>query len=162
MEVIIPKKTREEGVDYMDELKPLAEAWLREARGKDFGLETSVSKHVSDMMGLILLDGRDLLLLISSPFGKPGQIVGYMGLTSFESPLSSQMIANEHCWFVMPEYRGNGLRLIHAAKKWAKEEGCSHLLLTASNLASDLHDEVCTMYEKLKFKKFETSYISEV
>ena len=85
MEVIIPKRTKEEGVDYMDELKPLAKAWLHEARGSDFGLETSVSKHISDMMGLIVLDHQALLILKDAKgrnqFG--GMIFGYIYFVTY-------------------------------------------------------------------------------
>jgi len=91
-----------------------------------------------------------------------GEIVGYMGITSYKSPLSSQRIANEHYWYVLPEYRRASIRLIKAAIEWTKTRGCSHLQMSASNFASELHDRVCGLYEAFKMKKFETAYIMEM
>jgi hypothetical protein len=54
------------------------------------------------------------------------------------------------------------MRLLKAAKVLAKERGCSHFIMNASNLASDMHDKVCNFYKRLDMKKFETSFISEV
>ena len=139
----------------------MAEQWLAECNASSFGLKAEVDKHLEDMNTIVnspsLLD--DLLLLINDK----EQVVGYMGLRTFTSPLSDQVIANEHNYYVRPESRGHGgLRLFIEARKWAKENGCSHRIMTASRLASSLYERTCKLYEKMGMKEFETSYISEV
>jgi len=86
--------------------------------------------------------------------------VGFIGVTMFQSPISVDRMATEHLWYVIPVYRGwGGIRLIKVAKAWARSQGCSHFIGNASMLASDLHDQVCELYEAMKMKKFETVYI---
>ena len=54
------------------------------------------------------------------------------------------------------------MRLFRTAKKWAADNGCQYFMANASNLASDLHDKVCSIYEGIGMKKFETSYIKRI
>ena len=146
--------------DNIEQLRPLAEKWLAECNASAFGLKAEVNKHLDNMWNFTVgMPDCDLLLLINDK----EQVVGYMGLIIFISPLSDQKIANEHCYYVRPESRGaGGLRLLIEARKWAKSNGCSHLIMNASNLASDMHDKVCKLYQKMNMRKFETSYIAEV
>lgn len=144
----------------IEQLRPLAEQWFSECNASAFGLKAEIDRHLSDMYRLaVYTAGAELLLLINDK----EEIVGYMGLITFKSPISDQLIANEKNYYVRPESRGNGgLRLLIEARKWAKMKGCSHLIMNASNLASDMHDKVCELYRKMGMRKFETSYISEV
>lgn len=143
----------------IEQLRPLAEQWFQECNADDFGLKAEVDEHLRDMtMNFLLRQDRVILALIDNE-----QVVGYMGLSTFKSPLSEQIIANEHNYYVRPESRGaGGLRLLLEARKWAKEKGCSHLIMNASNLASDMHNKICKFYQKMNMRKFETSYIAEV
>lgn len=135
----------------IEQLRPVAEHWHKEANGRTFGLDMDINKHLQDMARV-----DDVLVLKDKD-----EIVGYMGLTIFTSGLSDQRIANEHCWYVIPQYRGiSSIRLIKLAQDWAGSKGCSHLIMSASNLASDLHDRTCRIYERMGMTKFETSYIS--
>ena len=45
---------------------------------------------------------------------------------------------------------------------WAKENGCSHIIMTASNLASEMYDKVCNLYQRMGMELFETSFIQEI
>jgi GNAT superfamily N-acetyltransferase len=146
--------------NHTELLRPLAEKWLAESNASSFGLKADVEQHLKDMLNnMVYQDGNDLLILQNDK----DEVVGYMGLSTFKSPISDQLIANEHNYYVRPESRGaGGLRLLIEARKWAKGQGCSHLIMNASNLASDLHDKVCTLYQKMNMKHFESSYISEV
>ena len=140
-----------------EQLKPIADLWANEAESS-FGLELVADAHVKDLQTLVDSDMADLLVL-----DQDGEITGYLGIQIFKNPLGEQLIANEHYWFVIPECRGlSAMRLIKAAKVWAKEKGCSHLIMNASKLASELHDKVCKVYERQGMKHFETSYIMEI
>ena len=89
--------------------------------------------------------------------------VGILGIQIFKNPLGHELMANEHYWYVMKDYRGlSGIRLLKTGFKWAKDQGCTHFICNASNLASELHDGVCKLYKKMGMKHFETTYIMEV
>jgi len=142
----------------IEALRPVARSWYDDTHRNSFNIDIDIDTHLADLDRLAKSADSDLLVLIDGTL-----IVGYMGIEAFTSPLSQQVIANEHYWYVLPEKRGIGsMRLIWLAQQWAKEKGCSHLIMNASNLASSLHDKVCKLYEQLGMKKFETSYISEI
>ncbi|TSA56099.1 MAG: GNAT family N-acetyltransferase [Planctomycetaceae bacterium] len=139
-------------------LAPLAQAWLMEVNNP-FGIDIDVRTHLMDLQSL--MDGN-----FSDVFGlqtTSGQIVGYMGIVRFENPIGKGYIGNEHYWYVHPDHRGSGsVLLIKAAMQWAKEMSCTHFMANASKLASELHDKVCKLYEKMRMQHFETSYMIEV
>jgi hypothetical protein len=139
-------------------LRPLVEAWSREADGTPFGVILSVDHVLADMARLV--QGPRSILLVLLENGEPA---GFMGLRVFPSPTGPQWIAQEHYWFVRPESRGRAsLRLLKTARETVKAIPCSHLLLSASTMASEKHDKVCDLYKRLGAKKFETTYILEV
>jgi len=142
----------------VNDLVEIAEKWADDVADNEFNIEVKAQNHLQDLRKLILSNGSDLLVLT-----KDDKPVGYIGLKTFCNPLGQRLIANEHYWYVLPEFRGiASVKLIKAADKWAKWQGCSHIILNASNLAGDMHDKVCEFYEKMGMKKFETSYIKEL
>lgn len=144
--------------DDIETLRPIAESWQKIVRANNFGLITDVNKHLVELEMMVAKDDANLIVLYDG-----NNPVGYIGLRYFDSPLGNQRIAEEHYFYVIPENRGlASMRLIKNARNLAKLKGCSHLILNASNLASDMHDKICRFYEKSGMKKFETSYISEV
>jgi len=139
-------------------LFPLVKAWIAECNAETFGLQAKASRVVDDMAELVRNDGSDLVALASR-----GNWAGFMGLRYFTSPLGGEKIAEEHYWYVGKEYRGRGgLVLLKVARARAKQVGCSHVIITASAMASDMHDKVCALCEHVGMKKFETSFIQEV
>jgi GNAT superfamily N-acetyltransferase len=131
--------------------------WKRESNHQKLKIDADDDIYIGKLQEFI--DNPNNILLVL----EDDEIVGYMGLQAFESPLGNQLIANEHYWYVLPEKRGfSALKFLHAAERWAKEKGCSHLIMNASNLASDLHDRTCRLYERFGMSKFETTYIKEV
>jgi GNAT superfamily N-acetyltransferase len=140
-----------------DGIRGVVLQWQEVCRNAPFDIVIDVDKLKDDFDGLIEDDNKDLLLLVNDD----NTVVGFMGIILFDTPFGK--IANEHYWFVAPEYRGeNSLSLIAAAKLWAKEKGCDYLMMNASMLASDLHDRVCRFYEHIGMVKFETSYILRI
>ena len=145
--------------DDIEALRPIVRSWKETANKNDFGIKVvDENKYLLDLCRMTMNPKADLLVLFDDI--RP---VGYLGLEYFESPMSNQVIANEHYWYVLPESRGIGsMRLMKTAMQLAKLRGCSHLIMNASNLASDLHDRICELYEKMEMKKFETSFIKEL
>ena len=145
--------------DDVEALRPIVSSWKETAAKNEFGIKVfDENKYLLDLCRMTMNPRSDLLVLFDDI--RP---VGYLGLEYFDSPMGDQVIANEHYWYVLPESRGIGsMRLMKTAMQLAKLKGCSHLIMNASNLASDLHDKVCKLYEKMEMKKFETSFIKEL
>ena len=82
-----------------------------------------------------------------------------MGGVLFDSPVNRSKCVQDKYWFVLPKHRGRSVIMLKKGlEEWAREKGATHLLMSASMLASDKHDRVCKLYEKT-MKHFETTYI---
>lgn len=139
-------------------LLPLINEWKKESPGKEYGLRLDTPHFLVELQTMIDSDYGDVLVLVEGE-----EVIGMLGLFMQKSPLSSQVIAKEFAWYVLPKHRGiSSLRLVKAAKLWAKLSKCSHLLLTASRVAGGMYDKVCKLFEKTGFTNLETAYITEV
>ena len=140
-------------------LAPILEMWKQEANGEEFGMALEVDACIEGMRVMVVADNADLLML-----NVGDNIVGFIGMTIFKSPLSDERIANEHYFFVHPKYRKgkNALKLLKAAEDWAEEHKCDHLMMNASCLASDMYPNVCRLYERKNFKTFEKTFIKKL
>lgn len=139
-------------------LRSLIDAWAEEAQGDQFGIVLDPDYVLADLANIVI--NPDALLLVLCDETNP---VGLMGLRFFTSPTGPQLIAQEHYWFVRPESRGiQSIRLLKAAIRIAASFGCSHLEVSASRMASNSHDPVCKLYERMGGKHFETTYMLQV
>ena len=145
-------------VQDIESLRPLVKAWKESCSCDKFGLEADVNILLVDVLELVANESSALLLLQDGD-----EIIGLMGLVKFKSPFGTEYVANEHYMYIQ-EGRGSmgSVRFIKAAEDWARSHGCSHLMMNASNAASELHDKVCKLYERRDMLKFETSYIKEI
>ena len=138
--------------------RPVDEQWSLEIQNNAFGIKADIDRHLADLQSLVDSESSDLLVLTEGD-----KIVGYMGMITFVSPTSDQLISNEHFWYVVPAHRSFGsMKLLRAAIDWARTKGCSHVIFNASYMASGLHDKVCHFYETMGMKRFETSFIREI
>ena len=139
-------------------MKEVAYEWKHTCNAKAFGIDLNPEVHFQDLARLIEDKDCELFLLM-----KKDRVIGYMGAVCFRSPLGNQKLTSEHYWFVSGKNRGRGtLLLLRAIKTWAKEKGCSHLIMNCSNLASQMHDRLCKFYEKIGFQRFESSFIKRL
>lgn len=142
----------------LSDLAYLAERWKQECNGDDLGIEVEIDAFLFGIQEMI--DDPRSTVLVSK---LNDTIIGLMGVQTFISPIGKQRIANEHYWYVLPEFRGSsGIRLIEAAREWAKVQRCSHFILNASTLSSNLHDRVCEICKRIGMQKFETSFIERI
>ena len=145
-------------IEDIEGLKEVVYEWRESCKIEDFGIDFNPETYFSHLVDMINDIDSELFLLL-----KKDKVVGYLGAVRFQSPLGNQNIANEHFWFVSGKHRGRGtLLLLKAFKKWSKEKGCSHFIMTASAMASGMHDRLCHFYERIGYRRFETSYIKEI
>jgi GNAT superfamily N-acetyltransferase len=137
---------------------PLAQQWRAECNADTFGLDTYQAETILGELQS-WLDERPGVLLVALDGEKP---VGFFAVFAVKSFLGEQNIALEKYWYALPNYSLAGVRLFRAAQQWAEEQGCSHLIVAASNLASEKHDKVCRFCQDMGMQLFETAYIQEV
>lgn len=94
-----------------------------------------------------LLSGHGLLVS-----ERDGELVGMIGF--FISPhfISGESAATECFWWVEPEYRGEGIRLMREAEKFARSSGATKMMMIAPT------DQVANVYERLGYDFVEYAY----
>lgn len=123
--------------------------------GVRFINETSYVKFLSPSVESItmsvvnLMANPNAILLVS---GSDATVTGMIGMLSFDHPFSGERVASEMFWWVDPEARGDGIRLLVAAEKWAKEAGAVKVQMVAPN------ERVGEIYERLSYTPVETMY----
>jgi len=137
-------------------IRPLYDAWLAIANGEEFGLD--LDPVVADTNAQTIIESGGSLLVAYDEDDSP---VGFFALSPMPSAFGRQLLAVETMWFALPNAQKAGLALLKEARLWAEENGCSHLMISGSRLASDLHDKVCSFCERIGAKQFETVYLME-
>lgn len=137
---------------HMDDLMFLIREWRGIGQQNGYGILVYVPDVLAYLSSL-----ATVFLLFDS-----GRLQGLLGMSIAQSPTGPQKIANEHFWYITPKYRGHARSMLKAAERWAKDHGCSHLIVNSSYMASDLCEKVSRIYELLRFKPFERVFIKEV
>jgi len=81
-----------------------------------------------------------------------GRLVGMIGVLYFTNPITGEPTVIELFWWVEPEHRGHGLRLLKRAEAWGRETGAHKLQMIAPT------PEIAQLYERLGFDYLETAY----
>ena len=141
-----------------ESLRAIAEEWKQAAEFNKCGiLVDNVDKYLAQLHLVAYSDNSDLLVQYDGDVP-----VGFIGIRYFESPTGNQRIANENYYYVLKKHRTESLDLFKMAKILAGLKGCDRLIMNASNLAPEMHDKICKMYQRNGLMLFETSFTCEV
>jgi len=69
-------------------------------------------------------------------------------------------IAIETFWFVLPQYRGPGLKLLDAFEELAKKEGCQQVALV--HLSDSFPERLKALYLRRGYNFVESHYVKEM
>lgn len=121
--------------------------------GLRFRRETGYCQHLAESAGNMAQTATRLIesggVLVSE---RAGQIVGMIGIFLFPHFLSGEMTAGEVFWWVEPEHRGEGIKLLREAEKQARERGAVKLQMIAPTA------KVAALYERLGYEFVESAY----
>ena len=140
------------------ELSGLFDDWLSEQGVSDYGLRTD--KEIGTKHFQLFCDNANTDVLVTR-YGR--DITGMLVMVCSPSVIGPDVMGAEQFFYVRPEYRGlAGLRLIRAGEKWARDRGCTHLIMSSSKPAGDVFDKVCRLYERLGMSFIEAGYIKKL
>lgn len=88
-------------------------------------------------------------LLVSE---RDGRVVGMIGFIVHDHFLSGERTGGEVFWWVEPEHRGEGLKLMREAEKQARARGAVKMQMVAPN------EQVAKVYEHLGYTFVESAY----
>jgi GNAT superfamily N-acetyltransferase len=89
-----------------------------------------------------------------------GKFVGCLGCLVVNDLNDGEMVASETFWFVDPEFRGQGVKLLIHFMRWAKEIGCSRISMV--HLINEHAEKLNDIYVKMGFTQTEVHYIKEL
>lgn len=104
-----------------------------------------------------ILDGGTGVILASF---KENTITGAIGAVLTQHLFSSKMMAVECFWYVLPEHRGDGIRLLKAFEEWAVKAGAE--LLAMIHLLSLQPEKLGSLYRRMGYHPVEVNYLKEI
>lgn len=140
---MIRPATRADIPDIVD----LGERHLRESHYAQF---VTPDRDCMAAAARMLIDSPCALLLLAE---KDGAITGSIGMMVTPHPYSGQPMASEMFWYVTPEARGAGVRLLKAAEAWGRELGARHIIMIAPD------SRVSTFFQRMGYARLEEQFI---
>lgn len=89
-----------------------------------------------------------------------GAIVGAIAGIVHPDAYSAAIVAQEFFWFVLPDFRGGGVRLYRVFEAWARDKGCN--IVRMAYLTDSMPGKVKDFYERLGFSAVEVAYSKEL
>jgi GNAT superfamily N-acetyltransferase len=121
--------------------------------GRRFREETGYRAHIAENPAKMAQLAAQLAanggLLVSE---RDGRLVGMLGYILFDHFLSGEMVAGEVFWWVEPEHRGAGVRLLIEAERRARAAGASRMQMIAPT------DKVGQFYQRVGYEYVESAY----
>lgn len=81
-----------------------------------------------------------------------GVVNGMIGACLYQHPLSGELVAGELFWWVEPECRGVGVKLLRDIERWADNHDAVRIQMIAPS------DRVAHAYEMMGYQKLETAF----
>jgi len=89
-----------------------------------------------------------------------GELCGALGAIIYPDPNDGAMVATEMFWYVIPEHRRHGLRLLKAFEQWASERQARRLCMVHLTRLSP--DRLQKLYHARGYRHVESHYLKEI
>ena len=89
-----------------------------------------------------------------------GEVQGIIAGTFIVPHLSVTKIFQEMVWFVSKQYRKYGVYLLNETEKWAKQQGCKHMVMIS--MYNSGYEKICRFYNRTGYKPMESHFIKEL
>lgn len=85
---------------------------------------------------------------------------GFLGMIVMDDINDGNKTCQEAFWYVHPDHRGSGLRLLLAAEKMAKELSCKKM--TMVHLLNPAGEKLSRIFTRMGYRPIETHYVREL
>jgi GNAT superfamily N-acetyltransferase len=103
-------------------------------------------EKMAELAGQLVSQGG---LLVSE---RSGTLVGMLGFIVYPHFISGETTGGEVFWWVEPEHRGEGVKLLREAERLARAAGAQKMQMIAPT------ERVATFYQRLGYEFVEASY----
>lgn len=148
---------RIERTQDVDRLLPLAEKWAAECQSRAFGFGVALRPALDDLRDWLRQWPGTLLVACDDD-----AVHGFLALFKLPFPLTGEPIAVEKHWYCAPDTNGAGGQLYRAAVAWAREHGCTHLIVTASGLMPESYEKIVRFCRRRDMRLFETAFMENL
>jgi GNAT superfamily N-acetyltransferase len=100
-----------------------------------------------------LIEADHGLILI---YEQGGRAIGMIGVVATFHPYSGAPTMSEMFWYVEPESRGAGVKLLLRAEQWARDHGIVDSVMISPS------PKVSAFYERMGYAPLETQYIKRL
>lgn len=87
-------------------------------------------------------------------------ITGMLGAIIYPDANDGALVATEMFWYVAPEARGTGLRLLRDFETWAQRRGAARIIM--AHLHELMPEALTKLYLRRGYRPVETHYLKEV
>ena len=101
---------------------------IRPATEADVPQIVAMSVHFLDTLYAGALVGSAPHL---AAFVQADRVIGMAVVHVYEHPMSGELVASELAWWVEPERRRAGVRLLRAIEQWARDQGAAVMQMIA-------------------------------
>lgn len=143
---------------------------IKQAFGSDIRRVTEMASHFSEHTDHVLVDVNHATTMYTGFIGsgegvmfymeKDGEITGGIGGICAPDLHHPRVIAVETFWFVLPEHRGGGIKLLERFELWAKDKKCD--LVALIHLSDSYPDILEKIYLRRGYSLVEKHYLKEV
>lgn len=121
--------------------------------GQRFRATSSYSEHLAENVAQFRMLAEKLVELGTVFVSEhEGKVTGMLGFMIFDHPMSGERIGGEIFWWVDPESRGVGLKLLEEAEEAVRAAGGKKMQMIAPT------EGIERLYQKLGYKQVETTY----
>ena len=127
--------------------------------GMQFINESPYSAHIRPHAGAIaelvrnLIGSKSGLVLV---YERHQAVLGMIGVVATNHPYTGAPVMSEMFWYVEPDARGTGHRLLEAAEEWARGQGIEHSVMISPS------EKVSRYYERIGYAPLESQYIKRL
>lgn len=112
--------------------------------------------HATSIYEEFIDSGKGVMFYIE----KDGEIIGGIGGIFGPDLHFPRSVAVETFWFVLPGYRGEGMKLLSTFEAWAKDNNCSHV--AAIHLEDSYPESLEKIYHRRGYALVEKHYLKEI
>lgn len=139
---------RQATIDDVERVVHSVSGFMTESKHSPFNIDKSIESWKQ-----FIASGAGTMLIY-------GDFQGALGGFYYPDPHRNCLVASEFFWYVKPESRGGGTRLLDAFEEWAKNKGCDRIIMT--HLSDSMPQSLKRFYERRGYEELETNYIKEV
>lgn len=133
------------------DLVDMAERFLAES---PYGAVMQADRASMARLGRMLIAKPHGLMLAAE--GDAGAPVGMIGVLATLHPYSGAPVMSEMFWYVAPEARGAGVRLLRRAEDWGRANGLAAAIMVAPD------ERVGGFLTRIGYRPVETHFIKEL